>query len=461
MIGPRRVLLLALLGLPFAAVGSPVPAQSLSSPPAAAPSARTPISNVVYLMQGERSFDHYFATFPGADGIPPDACQPVALDHPAGGCVTPFPAHGTVARPPSASRTVLAAQINKGRMNGFVSAFERQGRDGTVAMGYYDERDLPFAWAVARDYVLFDRFFAARPYGIRLNRSYWVAGAAPPGGGEKVPVSGYGDQATIFDRLEAAGVSWRFYVQDYDPAVTFRATSAREPVAQTARVPLLNYARFVDDPKLRGHIVDLDEYFRDLERGTLPAVSYIATSWASERAAQSIQSGQKLVRHLITQLMLSGQWSNSAFLWTYDGSGGWYDHVPPPVVDGESVGLRVPALLVSPFARRGHVDHTPLNPCGVLRFIERNWNLAPLARCDLATASLDSAFDFDAQPRSAHIISAGSTLPVPTRPVRANPAVVYAGYGGATIIAIVLVIGASRMATSRRNPIRVRPWWRR
>src|SRR5436305_188165 len=83
------------------------------------------------------------------------------------------------------------------------------------------------------------------------------AAAPPPGDAERVPPGGYGNQPTIFDRLQAAGVSWKVYVQHYEPAETFRARSAADPDSQTARVPLLNYARFVDDPALRAHVVDL------------------------------------------------------------------------------------------------------------------------------------------------------------------------------------------------------------
>src|SRR5439155_999128 len=85
-------------------------------------------------------------------------------------------------------------------------------------------------------------------------------------------------QPTIFDRLQAAGVSWKFYVQDYRPDQTFRTASPTDPAAQTVRVPLLNYARFVDDPALRSHIADLDQYYRDLHDGTLPAVAWVAAT---------------------------------------------------------------------------------------------------------------------------------------------------------------------------------------
>jgi phospholipase C len=293
---------------------------------------------------------------------------------------------------------------------------------------------------MAREYLLFDRFFSAAPYGIRLNRSYWVTGAAPPGRSEQVPKAGYGAQPTIFDRLQQAGVSWKFYVQDYNPQETFRAVAATTPVSQTARVPLLNYARFVDDPQLRQHIVDLDEYHSDLDNGTLPAVAYIASSGANERTARSIPAGQRLIRSMITQLMVSRYWGSSALLWSYDGSGGWYDHVRPPTVAGEQLGLRVPAVLVSPYVRRGEVNSATMDSTSALRFIEENWGLTPLAARDTAASSLGGAFEFSSPPRPATVPAGGpATTPVPS----VRPGVVYGLYLGAAGLAAALVLGVA------------------
>src|SRR4029450_6969236 len=159
-----------------------------------------------------------------SDGMPPGTCQNLVIDRPKSGCVAPFPLHGKQTAALTPGRSVIANQYDKGKKDGFVAASVWRGRHGTSAMGYYDERDLPYYWAVARQYLLFDRFFAAAPYGIRLNRSYWVSAAPPPGNSERVPATGFGDvQQTIFDRLQAAGVSWKFYIEDYNPAETVQA----------------------------------------------------------------------------------------------------------------------------------------------------------------------------------------------------------------------------------------------
>ncbi|MBC3840379.1 hypothetical protein GXW82_09570 [Streptacidiphilus sp. 4-A2] len=194
----------------------------------------TPIKHFIYLMQGPRSFDNYFGTYPGAEGFPAHACQSAGKGRP---CVAPHPLHGLpTAGLPGTDAGLVSAEVDGGRMDGFVSAYTDQGRPGADAMGYYNATDLPTDWAAADRYVLFDQFYSDAQYGTVANRSYWVAAAAPDG--DRLPSGGYGNLQTIFDRLDAAGISWKFYVQNY----TTKNTSAGPATDdQAARVPLLDY----------------------------------------------------------------------------------------------------------------------------------------------------------------------------------------------------------------------------
>ena len=162
------------------------------------------------------------------------------------------------------------------------------------------------------------------------------------------------------------------------------------------------------DRELFRHVVDLDEYYEDLERGTLPAVAYIAPAGGSEHPPGGVATGQTLVRTLVNSLARSEAWRSSAFMWTYDEWGGWFDHVRPP----RGRGFRVPALLVSPYARQGFVDSTPLDHTSILRFIEDNWRLAPLAARDAQARGLNRAFDFAGEPREPQLM-AGSLSSAP------------------------------------------------
>jgi len=416
-----------------------------AAPAAAQP--RTKIKHFVYMLQGDRSFDNYFGTYPGAEGIPSGTCQRRVVTGTDENCVKPFSLHGTNVQALGAGTVELDNQYDEGRMDGFVAAYQNQGRDGSPVMGYYDQRDLPTYWGLANRYVLFDHFFSSTRSGERVNRSYWVSGSPPPTGSPGAVAADYAKHLTIFDRLQAAGVDWKFYVQGYDPAQTYRTASRTTPTTQPVRVPLLNYPRFLDDPALNSHIVDLSQYYRDLDNGQLPAVAYIASNGPSERSTRSIRSGQQLVTNLVGSLMVSSSWESSAFLLSYDGTGGWFDHVKPPQVDSQGYGMRVPALLVSPYARPGEVNSDVLDYTSVLAFIERNWKLAPLASRDAAARSIGDAFDFDSGPRPADV---RFTEPLVTRPPVVSVALVYWCYG--LVLCLVAGVVAFAVVRSWRRP---------
>lgn len=401
------------------------------------PEPKTPIKHFIVLMQEDHTFDNYFGTYPGADGIPIGTCMPaIPSNTEQTACVESFHIGNYPVEDLDQSRRTFNLQYNEGQMDGFIYALNQRNQDGNLAMGYYDDRDLPYYWNLANEYVLFDRFFSSASGDSTMNHMYWVAGAPGSKKGQ-VPPRGYGDLPTIFDRLTEHGISWKFYVENYDPTITYRSfpsvdTSNR--TSQAIRVPLLNFERFVDDPQLFSQIVDLNEYFQDLERGTLPAVAYIVSSEATEHPPRSIRAGQRLLKKLVQALMQSDAWSSSIFMWTYDSWGGWYDHVPPPQVDEYGYGFRVPALLVSAYARRGYIDSTELDFASILRFIEDNWGLEPLALRDAHANSIATALDFSQPPRQPFFISfSREEAYTPFREPRRE--VIYAAYGAAVVFA--------------------------
>jgi phospholipase C len=421
------------------------------------PAPNTPIEHFVFLMQENHSFDNYFGTRPGVDGFPEGLCMPRDPGQPDGDCVEPFPIGDRGITDLDHTEDAFEEQYNNGRMDGFVWANEQRGHDGALAMGYYDDKDLPYYWNVADEYVLFDRFFTSAKGGSVRNHMYRVA--AQPGAtgrSESIPREGWGDIPTIFDRLQEAGVDWKFYVQNYDPQITFRTREAQESgdrAAQVIWVPLLAYARYLDDPELNSRIVDLDQYYEDAATGNLPAVAYIAPSGNSEHPPGSVRAGQRLVRGLIDSLMRSPQWDRSAFLWSYDDWGGWYDHVEPPQVDEYGYGFRAPTLLVSPYARRGFVDSTTYDFTSVLRFIEDNWDLEPLAERDRAATPITAAFDFEQPPREPVLLGTARNVVVPQRP-DARP--VYGLYAAA-LLGVLGLMGLAGMLGRERRPGELEP----
>ncbi len=421
----------------------------------------TPIKHVVMLLQENHSFDNYFGTYPGADGLPEDVCMPKSpTDTSAGDCTRPFHIGDSSVgvSDPDHSDNTFRLQYNGGQMNGFISALDKRNQDGRMAMGYYDERDLPYYWNLADRYVLFDRFFSSAGGGSLINHMYWVS-AAP---GETLQQGmTVGNAPTIFDRLEAQHISWKFYIQNYEPTLNYRTVDQfpGNRASQVVWAPLLSMDRFIDDPVLASHIVDLSQFYTDLQNGTLPAVAYIAPSGPSEHPPSSVVSGQRFVRTLIQALMRSDAWPTSAFMLAYDDWGGWYDHVAPPQVDENGYGFRVPAFLVSPYARQGYIDHTQLDFTSVLKFIEDNWRLAPLASRDAQANSIVGAFDFTQEARRAEYIPWDRG---PTAPASPRRNVIYLAYGTAAGLMGLLLAGAvvgdeaSRLASRWRSALRRR-----
>lgn len=409
----RHHLIVAGVALAFALQA---PAQAQAPQP---PATRTPIRHFVVLMEEKRSFDSYFGDYPGAEGMPDDACVLLGA------------AHKTCAKPQATqAESVEILDAPARRYSGFIS------------LSRYTEMHIPFFWNVADRFVLFDHYFSSVQSQLNAtnrNQMHWVSGMSVKS--KSIPPKGYGNLRTIFDRLQAHGISWKFYVEDYKPNVTFRSRVPNEALPrQIVKVPLLNLARYVDDPVLSKRIVDLKEFYTDLQNGTLPAVSYIVANGASEPTPKSLTLGQQHLKVVLQELMRSSAWESSALLWTHDQSGGWYDHVKPPVVDEFGLGLRVPAMLISPYAWAGKVDDTVLEHNSILRFIEYNWDLAPLGSRDANVNNILGAFNFDAGPRAAEFLPwerVTQDAPAAREPARAW---IFVFYGGVLVLGVILMV---------------------
>ncbi len=164
-------------------------------------------------------------------------------------------------------------------------------------------------------------------------------------------------------------------------------------------VPLVGIPRFVQNPKLNANLVPLAEYFEDARNGELPAVSFITPSGLSEHPPGDLRLGHFFATDLLEALMLSEHWESSAYVLTWDEWGGFADHVAPPQVDEDGYGLRVPGLIVSPYAKPGYVDGTLYDHTSVLATIEEWWDLEPLAERDANVNAFTNAFDFTQEPR--------------------------------------------------------------
>jgi phospholipase C len=378
------------------------------------------IQHVVIIMQENRSFDSYFGTYPGADGIPmvngvPTVCLP---DPQTGQCVRPFhDRHDRSEGGPHGQKNALA-DINGGRMDGFIEQqtaaragceqlFDPTCGRGESAglpdvMGYHTGADIPNYWTYAHDFVLDDHMFQSDLSWSLPSHLYmvseWSARCQVAGDpmscvnndahpelppdfqrrnlGVSAPVPPDYAWTDLTYLLHRAGVSWRYYVfKGSEPDCEDDAAMSCAPVQQGPRTPgiwnPLPYFDTVQQDGQLGNIQSLTQFFTAAKAGTLPAVSWIDPNGiVSEHPPALISVGQTYVTGLINAIMQSPDWSSTAIFLAWDDWGGFYDHVDPPRVDVNGYGLRVPGLVISPYARQGFIDHRTLSFDAYVKFIE-------------------------------------------------------------------------------------------
>jgi phospholipase C len=419
------------------------------------------IKHIVVIMQENRSFDEYFGLYPGADGLPRQSGQfTVCSPDPAnGGCVKPY--HDATDRNgggPHGSSSA-SADINGGMMNGFIGQAEG-GRKGCVeavdpnctnsvntdVMGYKDARDIPNYWTYAGDFTLQDQMFQPNaswsfPEHLYLV-SEWSAkcsqAADPmscmsnidaPGdsiGASAGKINGDNQAARNFAwtsltyLLYKHDITWKYYVAEgttpdcEDDAATCPAKQQRVGTPDIWN-PLPGFTDVRNDGQV-SNVQTIDHFYADAKAGALPAVSWVTPNGAvSEHPPGLVSVGQAYVTTLINAVMSSSDWSSTAIFLTWDDWGGFYDHVVPPSVDSAGYGLRVPGIVISPYARRGYIDHQILSHDAYAKFIEDvflggqrldpNSDGRPDSRPDVRESAsqlgdLASDFDFAQAPRS-------------------------------------------------------------
>ncbi len=465
------------------------------------------IDNVVVIYAENRSFDHLFGFFPGANGIAQATDdQKTQLDHDG----TPLPYlvvfdHGKPAEgypqlpnapfaidgPPlnKSPDQVLPSpihafyhnkeQINGGKNNMFAAMSDRGG----WAMGYFDGSKLK-SWRWAEEYTLVDNFFMGAFGGSYLNHLWLIcactpqfedaskemravldergklkkkpespsakdgpvqvnSGAVDPGpeawtvntiqppyqpSGVPPAADGNLDFAdpqgndrfkrplppqplkTVGDTLSAKGVSWAWYAGGWNEALA----DGRRPAEEKRRViytrengsanfqphhqPFNYFARFAPGTADRAkHLKDGDDFFRDIETGNLPqVVFYKPVGRLNQHPSYTdLITGDEHVAEVLERLRNSPQWSKMLVVVTYDENGGFWDHVPPPPGDQFGPGTRIPTLIISPFAKRGFVDHTMYDTTSILKFITRRYGLEPLPGVRANMGDLTNALSFN------------------------------------------------------------------
>ncbi len=431
--GRARPLFLAMLVLCIVAAacaallpGAAAPASARAKPLVAARPAISggvhKIKHVVIIMQENRSFDSYFGTYPGADGIPGLAGNhgrvPCVPDPKAGHCQRPYHNPSLVNGGGPHAYANSKADVDGGRMDGFVAQAEHGCPSGaasnfnfnlncasTDVMGYHDQREIPNYWAYARHFVLNDHLFASSKSYSAVDHLYlvsgWSAHCSKPFDAMscKSDPTGSDDLQTLYPQPNAVTpylsawpaqhydwtdvtyllfkhhVSWGYYLEDGTAPDCDNGAMACSPRPQSVYLdgfwnPLPMFDTVHQDHQLN-NVQDVSHFRARAKAGTLPAVSWVIPNQAdSEHPSASIADGQAYVTTLINDIMSGPDWKSTAIFLTWDDWGGFYDHVVPPRIDSLGYGIRVPGLVISPYARAGYIDHQVLSFDAYLKFIE-------------------------------------------------------------------------------------------
>ncbi len=302
--------------------------------------------------------------------------------------------------------------------------------NGLRAMGYWDGTDLNYDYFMASNFATSDRFFHPVMDRTEINRAYLDAATS---GGYALP-NGSNPQDTpqlkaqpIFEELQNAGITWKVYINAEGTGCTGPPYDV-SCLLRTTDLDGFTYSTYMKS-NLAQNIAPISEYYSDLENGTLPQVAEIyAASDAgldehgsdSDLHATNVQAGARYTATLVNALMNSSSWEDSAFIFTFDESGGLYDHVPPqPTVSPDGIppvdlpagyictgitgptcnfiytGYRIPLTVISPYAKKNYVSHTVMDSTAILKFIETRFNLPPLTKRDAAQPDMTEFFDFN------------------------------------------------------------------
>ncbi len=389
---------------------APPPSSSPPSvPPPAAAAKHWPIKHVVFLIKENRTFDNLFGTFPGADGVS------FGYDHGVRRPLTAGTDGGIGNDDIPHCYTCSREAWDHGKMDGF-------NQDPVSDRWSYTQlqrSQLPNYWHWAREFVLADHFFSSAQGPSFPNHLYAIAaqsgGAhdnprrhgrfrssntfgcdAPPGQtvtivdseGHQIQVPPCFDFLTEGDLLTKEGIDWAYYAATPDQlGYIWSAYSAIRHIRETKQWPR--------------HVHPVDDLIGDIGAGKLPAVTWISPRYeVSDHPIYNFCLGENWSTQVIDAIMRSPMWKSTAIFVTWDDYGGFYDHVPPPQVDGFGLGIRVPLLVISPYAKRGVIDHHLGEFSSVLRFIEDRWGLSQLTGRDRRAMDLSYDFNFAKRPSS-------------------------------------------------------------
>lgn len=352
----------------------------------------SPIKHVIVLVFQNSSFDHLFGHFPPPSGQTVEAATSSSLGwtetDASGNTVTP-----TLRTDPSSTdmphgHAAYVASVNNGAMDGFAA------QESDQAMQYYDQTvsGVNVFYSYASQYALADHYFSSALTSAPAQMFYMVSATDNAVSFSTYPVYGPCTQPdsaatpntspNVGDEMSKSNVGWTWFQEAYGQCGNY--------------VPQQNPFQYFTSTQNGSHIQDLTVFYGQLQSGQIPSVSFIqmAPSHSGHPGSSSVTAAATWFDQFVKQVQSSSAWQSTAIIAIWDEGGGWYDHVPPPQVDSQGLGIRVPMILVSPYAKKGTVYHNVADHTSILRFIQWNWNLAPLNTRNSQLDDLRGMFTF-------------------------------------------------------------------
>jgi phospholipase C len=398
MSSTNRTIILAALTLAAASIGYHLAVSHAARKPAPPPAA-TPIQHIVVIMQENRSFDHLFHAFPGADTVNSGMLHG-----------TPIPLRPTpLGNGPDLdhSHTGWWREWDQGKMDNFAA----NPKSAATAYSYIDPAETAAYWTLARQYTLGDRMFQSNTGPSFVAHQYMIAGqsgkasenpsgntwgcdAKPnarvplvgPNGTDRPGVYPCFDYKTMADLLDAQGITWRYYAPGPDDI--FFMLSAYQAIRHIRFGA--DWHEDVTSPET--------SILGDIASGHLAQVSWVVPSWNNSDHPGAPAQGPDWVATVVNAIGQSKYWSTTTIFIAWDDWGGFYDHVPPPQTDDMGLGFRVPVLVAGPYARRGYVSHITHESSGFLRYTEEVFNLPTLGTRDATADDFRDCFDYNQSP---------------------------------------------------------------
>jgi phospholipase C len=401
----------------------PLPQPPRPTPTGAPVSGPKYIKHLVIMIQENRSFDNFFATYPGADGTT------TGLTHT--GKTVPLTQRHLAAVDLDHTWQGYQIESDGGKMDGFdlvhFGAWGGGPPAKLYAYQYVNPADIKPYWIMAQRYVLADHMFETQSSGSFIGHQDLIAGGTAINDHESLvnyPSStiwgcdapkktvtslltsdeqllrGQGPfpcltYPTLRDSLDASGVTWKYYAPPFDSiGRIWTAFDAIKAVRYSSE-----WTDNISTPETT--------IFKDIDKGKLPAVSWlIPDQQNSDHPGHDITGGPSWVAQVVNAIGTSSLWRSTAIVVVWDDWGGFYDHVSPPQLDYQGLGIRVPMLVISPYAKQGYVSHTQYEFGSLLKFAEVNWRLASIGTTDVRAKSIGDVFDFSQPPRKFEKIPA-------------------------------------------------------